>query len=293
MSLSTGRRLHCYQWTELPVPDYVLDRVEEMATSEKQPVMTNGHPIFEWRPGIPVLDEDGVEGGDREDDDLENGAMYDDDPDDENDSDNEESIHDYQSGDDAADDVVGAVYDTDDDTDTEDGTDESDDDGSDDDRNDGQGDVGVDDVDAGPDAELPAPDAPTTHQRQEPRSDGRPSRSHEATRRRHYAPGFKGKSYEMQLVSVTESKQASWANDCYRIAVDVMFAQMTANKGIKLFGEKAVAAIFKEYNQLNDMMVFGRIDPDELASRQHKRDALRAVNLINEKRCGRVKGGVR
>jgi hypothetical protein len=93
----------------------------------------------------------------------------------------------------------------------------------------------------------------------------------------------------MQFVSVPESKQASWTNDSYRIAVNVMFTQMTATKGMTLFGEKAVAAMFKEYNQLNDMMVFGRIDPDELTA-QHKRDALRAVNLINEKRCGRVKG---
>jgi hypothetical protein len=43
--------------------------------------------------------------------------------------------------------------------------------------------------------------------------------------------------------------------------------------------------MFKEYNQLNNMMVFGRIDPDEFTS-QHKREALRAVNLIKEKRCG-------
>jgi hypothetical protein len=95
MFLSTGRRLHCYQWTELPVPDYVIDRVEEMATREKQPVMPNGHPIFEWTPGAPILDEDEVAGEDHEDDDPENGAMYDDfsddDPDDENDSDDKGS----------------------------------------------------------------------------------------------------------------------------------------------------------------------------------------------------------
>jgi hypothetical protein len=147
-----------------------------------------------------------------------------------------------------------------------------------------QGDVlVVDDVDTGPDDEPPAPDAPIApQQQQEPRSDGRPSRSHEATRRRYYAPGITGKSYEMQFVSVTESQQASWADDYYRIAVNVMFAQMTAAKGIKRFGERAVAAMFKEYNQLNDMMVFGHIDPDELTAQQ-KHDALRAVNLIHEK----------
>ncbi len=34
-----------------------------------------------------------------------------------------------------------------------------------------------------------------------------------------------------------------------------MFTQMTATKGIKMFGEKAIAVMVKEYNQLNDMTV--------------------------------------
>jgi hypothetical protein len=116
MSLSTGRRLHCYQWTELPVPDYVIDRVEEMAAREKQPVMTNGHPIFEWRPGVPALDKDEIEGEDHEDDVFENGDMYDDDSGDEE-SDHggsdEGSLHDYQSGDDTIGDVADAMDDAD------------------------------------------------------------------------------------------------------------------------------------------------------------------------------------
>jgi hypothetical protein len=148
MSLSTGRRLHCYQWTELPVPDYVIDRVEEMATKEKQPVMTNGHPIFEWRPGVPVLDEGEVKGEDHEDDAAENGAMYDEDSGD-NESDHEdsgddksdheghdnESLHDIQNDDSAIDDAIGAAYATDDDVDTVNDADEIDDDDHDNDPN--------------------------------------------------------------------------------------------------------------------------------------------------------------
>ena len=64
---------------------------------------------------------------------------------------------------------------------------------------------------------------------------------------------------------------------------------MTASKGIKLFGPKAIAAMFKEYKQLNDLKVLGRIDVDALSPEQ-KRKALRAVNLIKEKRCGKIKG---
>jgi hypothetical protein len=280
MSLSTGKRLHCYQWTELPVPDYVIDRVETMAEGEGQPIMTNGHPIFEWSPGVPILDEDELEGEDHADDELENGSlMYGDDPDD-------EESHDDDPHDDATNDESDFAPDTDDDLDGND-DDEYDDTNDHDDGAD-NGDVDADTV-ADDKAENDASTVPEAPPQQEPRSDGRPSRSHDATTRTHYVPGFTGQSYEMQFLSVPAHQQAEWTDDCYRIAVNVMFTQMTATKGIKMFGEKAIAVMFKEYNQLNDMTVFGRTDPDALTSSQ-KKGALRAVNLIKEKRCGRLKG---
>jgi hypothetical protein len=252
-----------------------------MATREKQPVMTKGHPIFEWRPGVPVLDEDQVEGEDHEDHEMENGEMYDDGSDDEEHIDEDsdgESIHDDQSDDDAVNENTDVPDETDDDVNNDNDTNESNTDDSDDDRG---GFLATE-------GNVDANDVSTAHQQQEPRSDGRPSRSLEATRRKHYAPRSKGESYKMQFVSVPESEQASWTDNCYRIAVDIMFTQMTATKGIKLFGERAVAVMFKEYTQMN-VMVFGCIDPNKLTS-QHKREAQRAVNLIKEKRCGRLKG---
>ena len=93
MSLSTGKQLHCYQWTELPVPDHVVDRVEEMAALEDQPIMTNG-PIFEWGPGVPILYED--EATDEEEGGEAPGLDYDDTDDEESDdeaeSDDEEPV---------------------------------------------------------------------------------------------------------------------------------------------------------------------------------------------------------
>eukprot|EP00957_Ditylum_brightwellii_P179219 13653549-Ditylum_brightwellii.AAC.1 len=41
------------------------------------------------------------------------------------------------------------------------------------------------------------------------------------------------------------------------IAIKVMFTQMNTKKGIRMFGECAVAALFKEYKQLNDRAVSG------------------------------------
>jgi len=74
----------------------------------------------------------------------------------------------------------------------------------------------------------------------------------------------------------------------YKIAVNAMLTQMTTNRGIKNFVEKAVAAILKKYVQLNKLNVFGSLNPDSI-SHEGKRKALRAINLIKQKRCGRTK----
>ena len=57
MSLYTGKRIHGYKWKELPIDEYVIDRVETLAEEEKQPIMKGGMPIFEWGPGEPIEDD--------------------------------------------------------------------------------------------------------------------------------------------------------------------------------------------------------------------------------------------
>ena len=69
---------------------------------------------------------------------------------------------------------------------------------------------------------------------------------------------------------------------------------MSAAKGISMFGERAVAAMIKELKQLDEGPMPGKravvpIDPDTL-SKDEKSRALEAVNLIKEKRDGRIKG---
>ena len=58
MSLATRKQLHAFIWTELPINDQVISRVNDLSTKEKQPEMTKGYPIFEWIPGIPITDKD-------------------------------------------------------------------------------------------------------------------------------------------------------------------------------------------------------------------------------------------
>ena len=79
-----------------------------------------------------------------------------------------------------------------------------------------------------------------------------------------------------------------------RKTIHVLLTQVSAVKGFKMFGERAVAAMVKELKQLNDGAMPGKPvvvpqDPDVLTE-DEKESALEAVNLIKEKRDGRIKG---
>ena len=51
MSLYTGKRVHLYIWEELPIDDGVIQRVEQLAELEKQPVLVDANPFY-WSPGV-------------------------------------------------------------------------------------------------------------------------------------------------------------------------------------------------------------------------------------------------
>jgi len=65
--------------------------------------------------------------------------------------------------------------------------------------------------------------------------------------------------------------------------------QMSAKKGIRMFGEKALEAIAKEYSQLDELTVFIPRIANEL-SYAERRNSLNIIDLIKEKRCGKIKG---
>jgi hypothetical protein len=68
-----------------------------------------------------------------------------------------------------------------------------------------------------------------------------------------------------------------------------IFNQMTATAGIKKHGDKAVDALFKEFCQLHEKNIFEPVKSNSLSHTQ-RREALRAIKLIKEKRCGKLKG---
>ena len=68
MSLNTGRQIHSYQWTELPITEQVINRVHFMAKKQNQPRSVDQTPHFEWRPDSPIMEEVNMQDGDVEDD---------------------------------------------------------------------------------------------------------------------------------------------------------------------------------------------------------------------------------
>ena len=97
-----------------------------------------------------------------------------------------------------------------------------------------------------------------------------------------------------RILMNNNKEQDAETEDYMQTAMRVCFTQMSAKQGFKQVGEEAVAAMIKEYKQLNDGPMPGKpvveaIDTSKL-SKEDLKKALDAVNLIKLKRCGKVKG---
>ena len=98
---------------------------------------------------------------------------------------------------------------------------------------------------------------------------------------------FNGKYYDnVQLTSIGENKEHEWSHNCLRIAMNVMCTQIPEKKGIKLFKERTVVSIVKEYTQLDGMHVVGPENPDVISLKQNK-ESVRALKLIKGKQCSK------
>lgn len=125
-----------------------------------------------------------------------------------------------------------------------------------------------------------------------------------STSPKRYEPSFTGKKYEAQFFNIRQNTRKADLKSLKHSPIQVLFAQlatdnldpgatnfdqMSFKKGKELFGERAVAGMIKEYQQMEDMAVLAMVDPSSLTDDQKKK-ALRAVNLIKQKRTGNVKG---
>jgi hypothetical protein len=101
-----------------------------------------------------------------------------------------------------------------------------------------------------------------------------------------------GKSYKGTQVfqrAVSEIHASSVLTGATKHAITgYLMTQMTAKAGIKKHGEAAVQAMFKEFAQLDDKYVFEAVMANTIMLEQ-RNAALRAVNVIKEKRNGVLK----
>ena len=54
MILYTVNILHSYEWTEIPIENDITEKVNQLSSNEKGPLVKNKYPMFEWAPGIPT-----------------------------------------------------------------------------------------------------------------------------------------------------------------------------------------------------------------------------------------------
>ena len=100
--------------------------------------------------------------------------------------------------------------------------------------------------------------------------------------------------HHKQLTMRKVNQQSNVNKKWMRKTVHILLTQMSATKGFKMFGESALAAMVKELKQLNNgtmpnKPVIVPINPDSLTE-DEKTQALEAVNLIKQKRHGKIKG---
>ena len=100
-----------------------------------------------------------------------------------------------------------------------------------------------------------------------------------------------GKTYETQFTTSTRDKKKYFVHEMHKPAVNVTFKHMAVKKEIKKHGEIEVEYMYKEYTKLEGMDVMGALDLNSL-TRSQKKGALRAINLIEEKRSGKLKGRI-
>ena len=98
------------------------------------------------------------------------------------------------------------------------------------------------------------------------------------------------KSYEsgLQMLQQAANKMDDSPDNIYKYIFGHVMTQMTATAGIKKHGQAAMDTLLQEFCQLDSKNVFEPLDASTLTASQ-KRESLRAVNLIKEKRSGKLK----
>ena len=312
MSLYTGKRLNSYVWEQLPISDEITERVEAIALQQNQPQAVDGIPIFEWNSINTDQDRLAINNDELENEEEDEVAQEDDTDDaiakqeqeeNNNQANEEEEINDDEES--LQVDQVQEYDESDQESDVEDhkevevliNEDE-------------EGETAIDDhnvathedenntIVIGDPTDGSSKSTESDLIKESENDDSKGSVVEGGIRQSARTKGFKIPGMYTQalqlLMKKERVKKEENANNYMKTTVDVMFTQMSAHRGIKMFKERAVAAMIKELTQLDRGAVEGKpvvipINPKSLTP-ENKKQALEAVHLIKEKRSGEIKG---
>jgi hypothetical protein len=261
-SLATGRRLNRNRWTALPMPAEVIDRVHALAR--------NGNALA----GMAFTDRNGqlIEDDDDADDDS-----YDPDDDPETDDDDDD---DHLLDDD--DHAIAGVYNhdnqnannnhnqnqnqdiSDDESDNEPSEDES---SVDIEQNETENENGNEDED----------------ENQNQNENDTTALTEETAQGMDDKYGARTQDHNLRPRKPRDYRHL------HAILEGTAMTQHSVKKGLKKFGDAGVNAVLKELQQLHDRKVLEPKGPGEITS-QERKDSLRYLMFLKEKRCGTIKG---
>jgi hypothetical protein len=89
--------------------------------------------------------------------------------------------------------------------------------------------------------------------------------------------------------AVLEMQHSGSSAKVVQVTTGFIMTQMSAKAGIKKHGQVTVDALYSEFLQLHDLEVFKGLQASELTKAQ-RNASLRAISVVKEKRCGRIKG---
>jgi hypothetical protein len=300
MSISTGKRIHRHWWNELPMPDDVIDRVNQLGRRQNMPRILS----FADRYGLAIIDDD-------DDIDNDHDSTYDSE-DDSNGDDDDFNVDDYDDDDDsdansidtnANNDIDGpdlpvaptGVDDAEDAAEEIGEDDESDNESNDDDDNGGPPELQQPepDDDTDPDESddednqnddddditIPGVAAATEIEDEihtpEDTSDDEATQGTTVNRRYNLRPGHRQRNYD-HMYKFNDNEEL------------FMTEQMSLNRGLKEFGLDGADAVVRELKQLDYLNAIKPVHSKKMTSVQ-KKDSLRYLMYLKQKRCGRVK----
>lgn len=299
MSLATGDRIRRTSWTSLPITDLAISRVEAIAKQDGMPLISKSNGVDEHDPNA-IVDEDEYDGdyapqtneertSDHEmttdaytsesenESDEESGNDFDDSghhPDfDDEPSEEEERKH------------APVTVETVEEEERE--------------RTDTQQTPPTEQEELFPDTdetteeEERATNTKTTGEEErkndteevpEPKREGlRPNRKRDYTHR------YNAHVFAEVCETSPDADTNAVDGDLRKAITQLVFTQMSAAAGIKKHGRVAEEALMKEFKQFRDKNVFQPMQAKTLSDEQ-KKDALKAISVIKEKRCGKIKG---